>query len=1672
MANKNKFGTFGGVFVPSILTILGVIMYLRLPTIVGEAGLWVTIGIIVVAHIISATTGLSVSSIATDKKVEAGGTYYMISRSMGLPIGGTIGIALFVGLSFSVSLYLIGFSESVISALGGTDYAIEMTINNIRIIGSAILMAITVLTFISTSLAIKIQYIILGLIALSLVSIFAGTGNHDYVATQPVFTNPSSSVSIMILFGIFFPAVTGFEAGVSMSGDLKDPKKSIPGGSIMAIVVGFVVYIGLAFYLAYTVDVSLLTDKTGKTPMTEIAWIPQLVVMGILGATFSSALGSILGAPRILQATAVDKISHSIFAKGSGKTNEPRNALLLTFVIAEAGILIGELDVIARIVSVFFITTYGFVNISATFEKWTSTDFNPEFKVSGWVSFIGAMACILVMIEVDFEAMLGTSILLAGLFFYLKNKELKLESGDAWSGVWASLVKTGLARLTKNKIHNRNWRPNVIMFSGNPNTRKYMIQMGKAISGKLGILSAFELVEGGSKILAKTSSNLYEDENTIGYFHYRFTCKDVYTGMDSISRIYGFSGVEPNTILMGWSRNPRNKDQFIDLLKGFDQNGYSSIFLDYNLEKKFGSNSTVDIWWSGLDKNLAFAVKILKHIAASEIWKSCYTRLLVINPVNAETESVYRSTTAILKGFRVDAEVKIINNEIDTRTRKDIIHEESRDTDLVIVGISDNEYKNLGEHYDEISDILDGVGSSLVINASRVFEEFEVISTSSPKGSDAIINAVEMELPEIKLSEYPEIVTDILKIEKNGLKVLELFYRKTFVQVGRDHAEITDELKKRVDIAKKELSKITELAEQIRRNKAIDKLKNDTFYKVNTLLKDELSGETLKTNVENIGNGISWYVERLKTELKKYPIKLKIAYKDEDFKINKSDRTGLKFIKTWKQFKQRFTKKPITQHVDYRNAAKYYQYQKRLLFMDSYLEKFMAEEVAFFDRVRYLTNSLFDCLDNYERKINANQEGWNSTESLDELEKKVNSLIRQRELLDQTRQGRLKLEFIKNLQLMNNHLSRVDVDKEIRDRLSKDRQIREIEAELLDFNEVYETRVQTTLNLILMELSVNATRNRMDAIQDDLLIEVEQTIERKYLRELEAMAEELDDKQLPEQEKSVAGVEIQPQLREMLVNTIGRMSPLIDEMPEKLEIYSFENSSTEEESVEIPVTKMMDYYFKSRFQLPLEEEFEEITESLKRSAYSVRDIINLTEVSIQSNVANDKTIQEDELYVEAAKKIRQEITSIRNQIKDFREESDKKFESVFFPLSSLRIEESAGEFSSGLMAYQGKQVLTGVNRLYVSTTNWFQKMISQLFYRRSEGILITRKIQKSVDHRSLTSKMLDLKEKVNPDKSVLSLLPHYYLTLFNGKSSIGRDFWVDRPAEEDIFKKALKRYRDGYKGGILVIGGHNSGKSTFCRQMSLDHFKNQYVYNVIPPMQGSSDPADFHKAIAKATQKRGEAFQVLGRLPAGSTVIINDLELFWDSTENGNTVIQMLSDIIDQYSRKILFIVNINKFAWKAINEPNHLSQYFIEEITLMPFDAEELRDLIIHRHRSSGMEIGYSADELLTEVQLARLFNRYFNYSQGVPGTALGGWLANIKKISGNKLLINSPENLDMEAFKEIENDWQEILKSLLIHKRMDQETIGKVMNWDEDKVETIVLALQRAGLVYETIP
>ncbi|NJN27322.1 MAG: amino acid permease [Cyclobacteriaceae bacterium] len=832
MASSNKFGTFGGVFTPSILTILGVIMYLRLPTIVGQAGLWATLGIVIVAHVISLTTGLSVSSIATDKKVKAGGTYFMISRSLGLPIGGTLGLALFVGLSFSVSLYVIGFAESFLAY-----WNFEVNKENIRIAGSAILVLVTTITLISTSLAIKTQYFIMAAIALSLVSVLVG--KHDYVPVQELTDTATTVVPLMVLFGIFFPAVTGFEAGVSMSGDLKDPKKSIPTGSIAAILVGLLVYIGLTFFFARTVNADLLAND--KEVLLKISWIPELVVAGIWGATLSSALGSILGAPRILQATAVDGISHRIFSRGAGKANEPRNALLLTFVIAEAGILIGELDVIARVVSIFFITTYGFLNLSCAFERWTSADFRPDFKAPIWVSLLGAVACLLVMIQLDFWATVAASIVLGIVFFVLKRKELTLQSGDTWSGVWASLVKSGLEYLNTKSLHTRNWRPNILMFHGSPDSRPHLLQIGKDLCGKLGILTAFELYLSDSANAVKHEENveIEEDKGNGRYFSLKYATKDIYAGIEEISRVYGFSGIKPNTILMGWTRNEDRQEEYGRLISNFNKNGLNSIFLNFDEKYEFRNHHSIDIWWSGHGSNLAFAISIIRYLSGGSMWKDPKVRLYVPTSNPLLTERIYGTLERIIDQYRIAVEINVVNNALEKLSTYQLIERESADTDLTIVGLPDRRYEQIGDFMVEINKLLPLLGSTLLINASGQFEEYDLELNEKISTTVRSREVVRTPIPQFI---FPMLTEEIYRLDKEMDEMVHAFFEKALLPHIIESGDWLENLKESVETTTQNFLKASEVQDQYRRNKAFFKIKNEFYFKITSLF--EKNGAT------------------------------------------------------------------------------------------------------------------------------------------------------------------------------------------------------------------------------------------------------------------------------------------------------------------------------------------------------------------------------------------------------------------------------------------------------------------------------------------------------------------------------------------------------------------------------------------------------------------------------------------------------------------------------------------------------------------------------------------------------------------------------------------------------------------------------------------------------------
>ncbi|MFK5972106.1 MAG: Na-K-Cl cotransporter [Flavobacteriaceae bacterium] len=721
MIKKKKFGSFAGVFTPSILTILGVIMYMRLGWVVGNAGLFGAIIIIVIAHVIAVTTGLSVSSVATDKKIGAGGIYYVLSRSMGIPIGGSIGIALYVGTAFSIALYLIGFSESFNAYFG-----LGMGVDDFRLTGTIALIALTALALISTSFALKTQFFILAAIVISLISIFFGTTEFA-PETISLFAS-EGAVSMEVVFAIFFPAVTGFTAGIAMSGDLEDPKRSIPVGTLAAIGIGLVVYIGLAIFLATTITPELL--KSDYNILMRIALFAPAVAAGIWGATLSSALGGILGGPRILQAMSLDKVTPKIFGKGKGENNEPVNALFLVFVIAEAGILIGELDIIARVVSMFYLTAYGFINISYFLESWANPDFQPTFKIKRWIGLLGFIACFGVMFKLDMIAMFAAFAVIGGLYFGLQRKEVQLQSNDVWRSVWENVVNKGLRRIDAKVDKNSNWNPNIILFSGKSEHQSYLLELCKTVSGRTGMVTNFKLiVDRNNTIPLKKTEQTVRDETFIelGIFARQIKVDTIYNGITNIASTFGFSGVEPNTIMMGWPKGLENSSEYAKMTETLLYLDYNLLYLDFDREAKFGNYRTVDLWWRETDsKNAEMMLNIARFIIASPKWNNTAIRVLFVNNNNVDMNLIHSKISKLVEDLRVNVEIKIINNAVEQIPFYTIIEQQSATTDLTLVGIPNYQIEKQAEFVLKTTNLFETIGSTLLVKAANNFNELDL----------------------------------------------------------------------------------------------------------------------------------------------------------------------------------------------------------------------------------------------------------------------------------------------------------------------------------------------------------------------------------------------------------------------------------------------------------------------------------------------------------------------------------------------------------------------------------------------------------------------------------------------------------------------------------------------------------------------------------------------------------------------------------------------------------------------------------------------------------------------------------------------------------------------------------------------------------------------------------
>ncbi|MCA1784003.1 MAG: hypothetical protein LC679_18090 [Intrasporangiaceae bacterium] len=448
---RKGYGTFGGVFVPTLLTILGVIMYLRLGWVIGNAGLGAGIAIVLLALLISGATGLSLSSVTTNIRIGAGGAYSIISRSLGIEVAGSIGIPLFLAQSFAVALYVFGFR---------TGWQVIFPAHPDLAVDAGIFVVLLAIAFISAGFAFRVQFVILALFIAALVSVAATV--FTLPLDQPVrligdFPGAPETgfqgVGFWAVFAIFFPAATGIMAGANMSGELANPRRSIPVGTMAAIGVATVVYLSLAVWLArVATSTELVTNYT--IMLDRAAWTPA-VLAGLLGSTTSAALSSLVGASRILQALAAHKAipGAQALAMTTAK-GEPRNAVLVTAVVAMGALLLRDLNAVAALITMFFLITYAMVNGVVLLEQGLGlVSFRPLLRIPRAVALVGAVGCIFAMFVINPVFSLIAIAVVVAFYTYLTRQRLAAPYGDVRSSLFVAVAEWAVKKASRVGIH-------------------------------------------------------------------------------------------------------------------------------------------------------------------------------------------------------------------------------------------------------------------------------------------------------------------------------------------------------------------------------------------------------------------------------------------------------------------------------------------------------------------------------------------------------------------------------------------------------------------------------------------------------------------------------------------------------------------------------------------------------------------------------------------------------------------------------------------------------------------------------------------------------------------------------------------------------------------------------------------------------------------------------------------------------------------------------------------------------------------------------------------------------------------------------------------------------------------------------------------------------------------
>ncbi len=736
MSNTNSSKSFGTlpVFFTAISTILGAILFLRFGYSVGILGFIGTLGVILLGHMVTIPTALAISELATNQRVEGGGEYFIISRSFGLNIGATIGIALYFSQAISVAFYVIAFTEAFSPLLDQLDIPEEWARRMVSV--PSVLILIYIMLKRGANIGVKALYFVVAILAVSIVMFFLGNTGYSEVYPTNILSMKIGNInaSFFLVFAIIFPAFTGMTAGVGLSGDLKNPSRSIPLGTTLATVTGMIVYVFIAYKLAVSASPNDLVEN--QLVMSSIAKYGFILIpLGLAASTISSALGSIMVAPRTLQALALDdslpfRGLNKIMARGRGKTGEPYNATFLTGVIAFIVVFIGGVDFVAQIISMFFMLTYGSIClISFLYHFGADPSYRPVFRSRWYISLIGFLCCTWLMFKMQpYYAMLA--------FIVMALMYIIISYFHSDRGGMASIFQGAIFQLSRNiQVYMQKkkkdqssepWRPSVVCVSKRTFENDKAQLVLRWIANRYGFGTYIHLMEDYFSTDSNTKAayvlnELIQMGGDDNHSYMDTLISPSFTSaIAQIIQLPGISGMPNNMILFEFDKESGEGIQPIIENVSLPKAALMDICVLASTHKKIVFKNGIHVWIRSIDHENANLMILLSYIVLGHPdWRRGKIKIFEITP-GKDIEKSREKLTEIIRSGRLPISPKNIEIiELDESISPfKIINERSKGAGLTVVGFRIEQLKhdkNIFSHYSDLGDVL-------FVNASQLRE--------------------------------------------------------------------------------------------------------------------------------------------------------------------------------------------------------------------------------------------------------------------------------------------------------------------------------------------------------------------------------------------------------------------------------------------------------------------------------------------------------------------------------------------------------------------------------------------------------------------------------------------------------------------------------------------------------------------------------------------------------------------------------------------------------------------------------------------------------------------------------------------------------------------------------------------------------------------------------------